>query len=76
MGKISQREIEVTIKPDFKISAVATEDEDYPRIDLYFDDGLECLIVGSLEYSTNFGLRLISYSDLSRDEPESIHTVK
>lgn len=66
---INTNTIEVAILNNRKISAIATEDPEFPRIDVYLDTPDDHYLIASIEDNRDTGLRIHAYNDLSSDEP-------
>lgn len=75
MKTIDERSTTIQIDGSSRFIAISTEDEDFPRIDLYYDNGIDEFIVASLEKSEGKAVRLIAYTSLSDDEPTAVHMI-
>lgn len=73
---IRQNELALNIFKQQQLKVVATEDSDYPHVDVYLEttDSLE--LITSVEDSKEYGLRVHSYADLADDEPVTTHVVR
>lgn len=73
-----ENELLLNIFNNKKIKAIKCEDEEFPRIDIYLEQAepKEFLLIASIEDNKESGLRVISYNDLSDDEPTAILPVK
>lgn len=66
---LNTQDITVRTHTNRTIRAIAHQDNEFPRIDLYLHTGDQKLLIGSVEESVESGLRLIAYTDLSEDGP-------
>lgn len=69
------KEIMTPLLNNKNLKAIAVEDEEFPRIDVYLETEDNFLLVASVEDNAETGLRLLSFSDLAADEPTSIHHI-